>query len=169
VTQRVALRDDQRIDHGQQLLLRMNNDQDVTNALKLALAGAPAYRVVPGYEQTGALAISCFAVADEIEAQIVVRGTRWSQYGLAHVSDVQALGCQLAATNVFDDDDLLPLSDRHVDVLVCAYPPDIGEYATLGKADRALLRASLASQFTTVLRAFDPRRTVGENWPGQLR
>ena len=56
----------------------MNDDRDVSNALRLALADAPAHRVVPGFERSGALTVSCFAVADEIEAQIVVRGTRWS-------------------------------------------------------------------------------------------
>ena len=76
------MRDDRRIEDGEQLLVRMNDDRDVANALKLALAlaNAPAYRVVPGFERSGALTVSCFAVADEIEAQIVVRGTRWFWY-----------------------------------------------------------------------------------------
>jgi hypothetical protein len=99
--------------------------------LKLALANAPAYRVIPGFEQSGVLRVSCFAVADEIEAQIVVRGTRWSWYGLTAVGELRALGCHLVATDIFDGDDLLPLSDRHVDVIVCPYPPGTADYVTL--------------------------------------
>jgi len=107
VTQRIAVRDDRRVGDGEQLLVRMNDDRDIANALKLSLANAPAYRAVPGFERSGALTVSCFAVADEIEAQIVVRGTRWSWYGLARAS-------------------------------------------------------SLGDRFTAVLRAFDPRRTTGD-------
>jgi hypothetical protein len=69
--------------------------------LKLALANAPSYRVIPGFEQSGALTVSCFAVANEIEAQIVGRGMRWSWYGLARRNDLRALGCDLVATDVF--------------------------------------------------------------------
>jgi len=140
----------------------MDDDRDVADASKLALADAPASRVVPGFELSGALSVSCFAVADESEAQIVVRGTRWSWYGLTQVSDLRALGCELIATDVFDGDDLLPLSDRHVDVIVCPYPSEMADYATLTKTVRGALRASLRDRFTTVLRAFDPRRTTGD-------
>lgn len=156
------VRGDRRISDSAQLLVRMNDDRDIANALKLALADAPAYRVVPGFERSGALTVSCFAVADDIEAQIVVRGTRWSWYGLTRVSDLRALGCQLVATEVFDGDDLLPLSDRHVDVIVCPYPSEMADYATLTKTERSTLRASLGDRFTAVLRAFDPRRTTGD-------
>ena len=162
MARRVVVRADRRIGDDEQLLLRMNNDSDVVNALKLALANAPAYRVVPGFEQSGALTVSCFAVVDEIEAQIVVRGTRWSWYGLTRVGDLRALGCHLVATDIFDGDDLMPLSDRHVDVIVCPYPPGTGDYATLTKTGRSSLRASLEDRFTVVLRAFDPRRTIGD-------
>lgn len=162
VVLRVVVRDDVRIDRGGQLLLRMNADRDVANALKLALANAPAYRALSGFEQAGALAVSCFAVADDIEAEIVVRGTRWTAYGLARVADLRALGCQVIATDVFDDDELLPLSDRHVDVLVCAYPPGTADYASLGRADRSRLRAELSDRFAATLRAFDPRRTTSD-------
>ena len=74
MTQRVVVRVDRRIEDGEQLLLRMNDDRDVGNAVKPAPAYAPEYRVVPGFEQAGAFAVSCFAVTDDIEAQIVVRG-----------------------------------------------------------------------------------------------
>lgn len=64
------MRHDRRISDDEQLLVRMNDDQDVANALKLALADAPAYRVVSGFELSGAVIISCFTVADEIETQV---------------------------------------------------------------------------------------------------
>lgn len=164
---RVAVRGDARVAAGGQLLVRMNDDRDVTNALKLALANAPAYRALPGFERSGALAVSCFMVADDAEAKIVVRGTRWSAYGLARVADLRAMACQMIATDIFDGDELLPLSDRHVDVLVDAYPPGTADYATLTKAERVRLRTQLAGRFTAVLRAFDPRRTADDE-PAQL-
>jgi hypothetical protein len=162
MSHRVVLRDDVRIGDAAQLLLRMNDDRDVNNALKLALAEAPAYRVVPGFEPSGAVSVSCFAVADEIEARILVRGTRWSWYGSARVSELEDLGCLIIPTEVYDGDELLPLSDRHVDVIVCPYPPDVDPYAVLSKADRERLRASLYERFRAILRAFDPRRRADE-------
>ncbi len=49
MTRRITLRDDRRLCDGEQLLVRMNNDRDVTNALKLALADAPLLvRAGPG-------------------------------------------------------------------------------------------------------------------------
>jgi hypothetical protein len=109
------------------------------------------------------VAVFCFTVADGIEAKTMVRETRWSAHGLARAADLRALGCPLIATDIFDDDEILPLSDRHVDVLVCAYPAGAADYAALSRADRASLRASLADRFTAVLRAFDPRRTVSNH------
>lgn len=60
MTRRVSLRDDRRVADGAQLLVRMNDDRDVTNALKLALAGAASYRVVPAFERSGGVTASCF-------------------------------------------------------------------------------------------------------------
>src|SRR5438552_166441 len=102
MSRRIVLRSDRRAEDDSQLLLRMNDDRDVGNALKLALADAPAYRVVPGFEGTGAVSISCFAVADEIEAQIIVRGSRWAVYGLARVAQLKHLDCLLLGTDVYD-------------------------------------------------------------------
>ena len=104
--------------------------------------------------------MSCFAVVDEVEGQIVVRGTRWSRYGSARLEDLRTLGCRLVGTDVFDGEDLLPLSDRHVDVIVCDYPSETANYAVLTSAERRMLRASLESRFSVVLRAFDLRRTI---------
>lgn len=165
MTRRIVVRADQRIDDAQQLLLRMNDDLDVGNALKLSLAEALAYRAVAGFETSGAVSVSCFAVGDDVEAQIVVRGTRWAAYGLARVATLRSLGCELVATDVYDGDDRLPLSDRHVDVIVCPYPAGVAPYANLTKSERARLRARLEARFAAVLRSFDPRRTVEETGP----
>lgn len=161
---RIELRPDARIEDHQQLLVRMNDDRDVVAAMKLALAGAEAYRVLPSFAETGAIAVSCFLVADHIEAEIVVRGTRWSVYGIAPVGRLQSLGVDLVATNVYDGDDLLPLSDRHVDVIVGPYPAGLAPYAQLPKPQQRQLREDLRERFTLVLRAFDPRRTLDEGW-----
>jgi hypothetical protein len=161
MTRRVVMRDDRRTRDDQQLLLRMNDDRDIGNVLKLALAFAPIYRVVPGFEPSGALTLSCFAVADELEAQIVVRGSRWSAYGLTSAGQLRKLGCELVATDIFDGEDLMPLSDRHLDVLVCAYPSGLADYASLNKAERARVRDELLVPFAAVLRSFDPRRSIG--------
>ena len=166
MTRRIAVREDCRLDDDAQLLIRLNDDRDVTNALKLALAEAPAYQLIPGYA-FGAVTVSCFLVRGDLEAQIVVRGTRWSVYGLARVGDLRALGCAVVATDVYEGEEPLPLSDRHVDVIVCPYPPAAAPYADLNKVERGRLRARLADQFTTVLRAFDPRRTAADE-PGSI-
>jgi hypothetical protein len=44
-----------------------------------------------------------------MEAQILVRG---SWYGLATAGSLRSLGCQLVGTDVYEGDELLPLSDR---------------------------------------------------------
>jgi len=67
-----------------------------------------------------------------------------------------------AVADVFDGDDLLPLSDRHIDVIVCPYPAGTADYATLSKTERNSLRATLGDRFTAILRTFDPRRTTGD-------
>ncbi len=72
------------------------------------------------------------------------------------------LGCRLVGTDVFDGDDLLLLSDRHVDVIVCDYPPETADFALLTSAGRRLLRASLENRFEVVLRAFDPRPRIAD-------
>ena len=73
---RIVLRADVRVHDNQHLLLRMNDDRDVVAAMKLALGAAEAYRAVPAFAGTGAIVVSCFLVADDVEAEIVVRGTR---------------------------------------------------------------------------------------------
>jgi hypothetical protein len=138
----------------------MNDDRDVSNALKLALAFAPAYRVVPGFEQSGAVTVSCFQVRDDVEAQILVRGSRWSWYGVATAGALRELGCQLIGTDIYEGDEPLPLSDRHIDVVVCPYPAGLADYASLDRAARARLREDLIAPYSAALRAFDPRRAL---------
>ena len=77
-----------------------------------------------------------------------MRGTRWFWYGLARASDLRAPRCDLVATDVFDGDDLLPLSDRHVDAIACPYPSGTADYATLTKAERSVLRGSFGDRYT---------------------
>ena len=159
---RIEPRTDARIADDEQLLLRMNDDHDVVAALKLALAAADTYRAIPAFESTGAIAVSCFLVADDIEAEIVVRGTRWSVYGLAAVGRLRSLGFEVVATNVYDGDELLPFSDRHADVIVSPYPTGLARYSQLPKAEQRRLRDTIQERFVDALRAFDPRRTVDE-------
>ena len=162
MVRRVVPRADREALDDQQLLVRMNDDRDVGNALKLALAFAPAYRALRGFESTGAVTVSCFEVSDEVEARILVRGSRWSWYGLAAAGSLRDLGCQLVGTDVYEGDELLPLSDRHIDVVVCPYPVGVPDYAALDRGTRARLRESLSTRYGAVLRAFDPRRSVAE-------
>jgi hypothetical protein len=164
VNLRVELRSDLRVGDDEQLLLRMNDDQDEVNVLRLALANAPAYRGIHGYEAAGAVALSCFAVASALDAEILIRGTRWSalgtRYGLATVGAVRALGCQVLPTVVYERGVRLPLSDRHVDVIASPYPAAFADYATLTKSQRAEVRALTQARFSDVVRAFDPRHQV---------
>lgn len=103
---------------------------------------------------------SCFRVRDDVEAQILVRGSRWSWYGLATAGALGDLGCQLVGTDIYEGDELLPLSDRHIDVVVCPYPAGWPDCVALGRAGRARLRESLAGTYSSALRAFDPRLAV---------
>jgi hypothetical protein len=85
-----------------------------------------------------------------------------SWYGLATAGSLRALGCQLVGTDVYEGNDLLPLSDRYIEAVVCAYPAGVGDYAALDRGARARLRESLSARYAAVLRAFDPRRSVAE-------
>lgn len=108
--------------------------------------------------------MSCFAVAGPLDAEIIIRGTRWdvlgAKYGLATVGTMRSLGCNVLPTVLYDDAVELPLPDRHMDVIVSPYPPGVAEYQTLTRSQRAELRAQTQDRFHTVLRAFDPRREI---------
>lgn len=162
----VELRPDLRVGDNEQLLLRLNDDLDEVNVLRLALANAAAYRSLPGYESTGAVAVSCFAVASQLDAEIIIRGTRWgvlgAKYGLATAGDLRALGCEVVPTVVYDRGVRLPLSDRHVDVIVCPYPAGFVDYAALTRAQRSEVRALTQDRFRAAVRSFDPRHQIEE-------
>jgi len=160
----VELRRDARVDDDEQLLLRLNDDLDEVNVLRLALANAPAYRSLPGHESTGAVAVSRFAVASQLDAEIIIRGTRWgdlgARYGLATVRELRALGCEVVPTVIYERGVRLPLSDRHVDVIACPYPTGFADYAALTGSQRAEVRALTQDRFSAVVRAFDPRHQI---------
>lgn len=166
VTFRVELRTDLRVRDNEQLLLRFNDDFDEVNVLRLALANAAAYRSVPGYESTGAVAVSCFAVASRLDAEIIIRGTRWGdlggKYGLATVGAIRALDCDVLPTVIYRRGVEIPLPDRHVDVIVSPYPAGFDEYATLTRSQRADVRALTLGRLHAVVRAFDPRQQIEE-------
>lgn len=157
---RVEIRQDPRIRSDSQLLLRFNRDADPRIVLRNSLSSAPDYRVLPGYESAGAVVVSCFLVTGRVEAEVIVRGTRWSYYGLASIGDVEALGCQVVATDITDEDGPIPLSELHVDVIVGVYPPGVGEYDQLPRAERARVLEQQLPRFERVLRTFDPRQLL---------
>ena len=58
----------------------------------------------------------------------------------------------------------MPFSDRHADVIVCAYPADQPAYdAALSPSERRKIRDSLLAGYTSALRAFDPRLSAPED------
>jgi hypothetical protein len=73
-SKRVTPRQDRRIADDTQLLVRFNDDHDSAMALRNALRDVGLYRVIPGYEATGAITISCFIVIDEREARVLTAG-----------------------------------------------------------------------------------------------
>ena len=162
---RVRPRGDTRLTDQTQLLVRFNDDHDPAMALRNALRDAALYRSVPGYETAGALTISVFIVADEREAQVLSAGTGQSLYGLATVEHLRGHGYDVVATDIEEDGVPTPFSDRHADVIVAAYPPDLPLYdARLQPAQRRHIRASLLEQYTAALRAFDPRHRVPDGY-----
>jgi len=131
-------------------------------ALRNALRDVGLYRVLPGYEGTGAITISCFIVADDREARVLTAGVGQSVYGLATVRTLRALGYAVVATDIEVDAALIPFSDRHADLVVGPYPADLPPYdERLPPAGRRAIRSRLLSAYEAALRAFDPRRPVG--------
>lgn len=96
----VRPRVDDRLTDLTQLLVRFNDDHDPAMALRNALREATTYRVIPGYERSGALTISVFIVADEREAQILTGGLGQSRYGLATVGALRHRGYEVVPTDV---------------------------------------------------------------------
>lgn len=130
-------------------------------ALRNALRDVGLYRVLPGYEGTGAITISCFIVIDEREARVLTAGVGQSLYGLATVGALRERGYDAVPTDIEEDGALIPFSDRHVDVVVGRYPQDLPGYdERLRPAERRAVRARLLPDYETALRAFDPRKPI---------
>lgn len=157
-TRRVIHRPDRVIQDAQQLLVRFGQDTDVAQALRLALIGSHLYRDVPGYEEGGAICVSAFLVQSESDAQTMLEDVVWAHYGLSTAGAIRAVGYVVIGTDIEEDGELIPFSERHVDVVVAAYPHGISPYADLARPERRALRENLAPEYQRALRLFDPRR-----------
>jgi hypothetical protein len=155
---RVIHRPDRVIDDTRQLLVRFGQDTDVDQALRLALIGSQLYRDVPGHEEHGAICVSAFLVESESDARGMLKDVVWAHYGLATAGVIRSAGYAVIGTDIEEDGELIPFSDRHVDVVVAAYPDGISPYADLTRSERRALRENLAGEYRRALRLFDPRR-----------
>jgi hypothetical protein len=154
---RVIYRPDRDVSDDDQILVRFGRDADVAQALRVALGASPLYRAVPGYERAGAVCVSAFLVDDEADAVAILADTVWEHYGLTSAGALRAARYDLIGTDIEDDGELIPHSDRHVDVVVCPYPDGFAPYDQLGRADRRTLRQELADAYGDALQCFDPR------------
>lgn len=157
-TRRVIHRPDRDIGDAQQLLVRFGQDTDVAQALRLALINSRLYRSLPGYEDRGAVCVSAFLVEDELDGRRLLRDVMWDHYGLSTAGAIRSVGYDVVGTDIEEDGELIPFSDRHVDVVVAPYPTGISPYDDLSRSDRRALRENLAPAYQRALRLFDPRR-----------
>ena len=88
----VQLRTDTRVRDDAQLLVRFNDDADVANAPRLALADAHRYRVLPGYAEHGAVTVSVFLVTGTTEARTLTAGIGQHLFGLTDAATARAGG-----------------------------------------------------------------------------
>lgn len=166
LTRRVIHRPDRGIRNAQQLLVRFGQDTDVAQALRLALIGSHLYRALPGYEDCGAICVSAFLVENESDARRLLRDVVWEHYGLSTAGAIRSVGYDVIGTDIEEDGELIPFSDRHVDVVVAAYPTGIASYDELSRSDRRALRENMAPEYQRVLRLFDPRRRADDEGIG---
>lgn len=158
-TRRVIHRPDRVVADDAQLIVRFGRDVDVQNALRIALGVSGLYRVVPGYEASGAVCVSAFLVANEDEAVMLLTDTTWDHYGLCTAGVIRAAGYDIIGTDVETEGVLEPHSDVHVDIVVCPYPPSEPLYnEQLPPAERRRIRSQLLDAYDAALRVFDPRR-----------
>jgi hypothetical protein len=155
---RVIFRPDRAVSDSAQVLVRFGRDVDVPQALRVALGASPLYRVLPGFERAGAVCVSAFIVSDEADAVAMLADTVWDHYGLATAGTLRRAGYQIIGTDIEEEGELVPHSDRHVDVVVCPYPEAFAVYDRLSRAERRTLRERLARPYEQALRLFDPRR-----------
>lgn len=159
----VRLRADQRIHDDAHLLVRFNDDADVLNALRLALANAHLYRVLPGHSERGALTISAFLVSGLVEARTLAAGVGQQKFGLATAGRIRKAGHEVVATTLYEDGTPAPFAGLHADVIVADYPPDFPAYTTeLGRPLRRHIRERLLPAYAQALRLFDPRYIASE-------
>ena len=106
-----------------------------------------------------ASAASAFLVTEEAEASRLLADTTWDHYGLCTAGAIRAAGYDILGTDVETEGILEPHSDRHVDVVVCLYPPGEPLYnEQLPPAERRRIREALLDVYAAALRIFDPRR-----------
>ncbi len=159
----VRLRTDGRIHDDVHLLVRFNDDADVPNALRLALADAHLYRVLPGHAERGALTVSVFLVSGIVEARTLAAGVGQHVFGLATAGRMREAGHEVVATTVYQDGVPAPFSERHADVVVTDYPGDLPAYTTaLARPVRREIRERLLPAYEQALRLFDPRYNLSE-------
>jgi hypothetical protein len=159
---RVIFRPDRAVSDDSQVLVRFGRDVDVPQALRVALGASPLYRVLPGFDRAGAVCVSAFIVRDEVDAVAILADTVWDHYGLATAGTLRRAGYQIIGTDIEDEGELIPHSDRHVDVVVCPYPETLVVYDQLSRAERRALRERLARPYERALRLFDPRRGLDQ-------
>lgn len=159
---RVIFRPDRAVSDDSQVLVRFGRDVDVPQALRAALGTSPLYRVLPGSERAGAVCVSAFIVSDEADAVAVLADTVWDHYGLATAGTLRRAGYQIIGTDIEDEGELIPHSDRHVDMVVCPYPEALAVYDQLSRAERRALRERLARPYEQAFRLFDPRRGLNQ-------
>ncbi|MGH8992034.1 MAG: hypothetical protein ACRDYV_04915 [Acidimicrobiia bacterium] len=161
-TRRVIYRPDRDIGDARQLLVRFGQDTDVAQALRLALISSHLYLTLPRYEDRGAVCVSAFLVEDESDARRMLCEVVWESYGLSTAGAIRSVGYDVIGTDIEEDGELIPFSDRHVDVVVAAYPTGIRPYDDLSRSDRRALREDLAPEYERALRLFDPRRGAND-------
>ena len=69
------------------------------------------------------MCVSAFIVSDEADAVAILADTVWDHYGLATAGTLRRAGYQIIGTDIEDEGELIPHSDRHVDVVVWARLP----------------------------------------------
>jgi hypothetical protein len=161
-TRRVVHRPDRVVEDAQQLLVRFGQDADVAQALRLALISSHLYGEIPGYEPLGAICVSAFLVESESEARTMLEDVIWGHYGLATAGAIRSAGYEVIGTDIEEDGELIPLSDRHVDVVVAAYPDGLAPYDDLTRHERRAVREALITVYERALRLFDPRREADD-------
>jgi hypothetical protein len=62
--------------------------------------------------------VSAFLVSDEVDAVAILADTAWDHYGLTTAGAQRAAGHEIIGTDIENEDELIPHSDRHIDLVV---------------------------------------------------